>query len=54
MLAAKSSLAPRVDALGEDSNTDLGMETRAKVEARLRILEEGQVSGLLICYNNSP
>lgn len=53
MLAAKASLAARVDALGEDSNCDLGMQTRAKVEARLRVLEDGQVSRLLIpgiCY----
>ncbi len=44
MLAAKASLAARVDALGEDSNVELGMETRAKVEARVRALEEGQVN----------
>ena len=43
MLAAKASLAARVDALGEDSNADLGLETRAKLESRLRNLEEGQV-----------
>ncbi|XP_074646077.1 nucleolar protein 58-like [Tubulanus polymorphus] len=41
MLAAKSSLAIRVDALGEDVGTDLGMEHRAKLEARMRMLEEG-------------
>ncbi|XP_053977413.1 nucleolar protein 58 [Hylaeus volcanicus] len=41
MLAAKASLATRVDALGEDGNFDLGAEHRAKLEARLRILEEG-------------
>ena len=43
MLAAKASLAARVDALGEDSSVELGMETRAKVESRVRALEEGQV-----------
>lgn len=40
MLAAKASLAIRYDALGEDTNAQLGVETRAKLEARLRILEE--------------
>lgn len=41
MLAAKASLATRVDALGEDGNFDLGTEHKVKLEARLRILEEG-------------
>ena len=41
MLAAKASLATRVDALGEDGNFDLGAEHKAKLEARLKILEEG-------------
>ncbi|XP_073968325.1 nop5 ribonucleoprotein isoform X2 [Bombus fervidus] len=41
MLAAKASLATRVDALGEDGSFDLGAEHKAKLEARLRILEEG-------------
>ncbi|XP_073407613.1 nucleolar protein 58 [Dendrobates tinctorius] len=40
MLAAKSALAIRYDALGEDTNAQLGVETRAKLEARLRNLEE--------------
>ena len=44
MLAAKASLACRVDALGEETNTDLGIEHRAKVETRIRQLEGGQVS----------
>ncbi|XP_044268856.1 nucleolar protein 58 [Tribolium madens] len=43
MLAAKASLATRVDALGEDGNFTLGAEHKAKLEARLRILEEGNV-----------
>ncbi|XP_046863688.1 LOW QUALITY PROTEIN: nucleolar protein 58-like [Xenia sp. Carnegie-2017] len=42
MLAAKASLAARVDALGEDVDVELGMEIRAKVESRVRALEEGQ------------
>lgn len=42
MLAAKASLATRVDALGDDgTGTELGVEHRAKLETRMRILEEG-------------
>merc|ERR1711976_1146166 len=42
MLAAKASLAISVDALGEgDATSELGMEHRAKLEGRLRALEEG-------------
>merc|ERR1719340_14454 len=44
MLAAKASLACRVDALGEETNTDLGIEHRAKVESRIRQLEGGEVT----------
>uniref|UniRef100_A0A8D2ZDF6 Nucleolar protein 58 n=2 Tax=Scophthalmus maximus TaxID=52904 RepID=A0A8D2ZDF6_SCOMX len=40
MLAAKASLAIRYDALGEDTNAEMGIENRAKLEARLRQLEE--------------
>uniref|UniRef100_A0A8D0CJ80 Nucleolar protein 58 n=1 Tax=Scleropages formosus TaxID=113540 RepID=A0A8D0CJ80_SCLFO len=40
MLAAKTSLAVRYDALGEDTNAEMGAENRAKLEARLRHLEE--------------
>lgn len=43
MLAAKASLATRVDALGDEVNITLGAEHKAKLEARLRILEEGNV-----------
>merc|ERR1719295_2040515 len=50
MLAAKASLACRVDALGEDAETsaELGMEQRLKIESRIRQLEGGhtyKVSG---------
>ena len=45
MLAAKSSLALRVDALGEDSSAELGIQHRANLEMRLKALEEGYVSG---------
>ncbi|KOX74452.1 Nucleolar protein 58 [Melipona quadrifasciata] len=41
MLAAKASLATRVDALGENENFDLGAKHKVKLEERLRILEEG-------------
>ncbi|XP_076871772.1 nucleolar protein 58 [Brachyhypopomus gauderio] len=40
MLAAKTALAVRYDALGEDTNAEMGVENRAKLEARLRHLEE--------------
>ncbi|XP_046400768.1 nucleolar protein 58 [Ischnura elegans] len=48
MLAAKAALACRVDALGDDepgsgNNFELGAEHKAKLEARLRILEEGSL-----------
>lgn len=46
MLAAKSSLAARVDALGDDVTTEIGIETRAKLEGRLRHLEEGNIKKL--------
>ena len=41
VLAAKCSLATRVDALGEATDATVGLEGRAKVEARLRQLEGG-------------
>lgn len=45
MLAAKASLAIRVDALGEgEADANMGMEHRAKLESRLRAMEEGHVS----------
>jgi len=48
MLAAKTALAARVDALGEESSIVLGTEHKAYLEQRLRFLEEGgqrRVSG---------
>jgi len=44
MLAAKAALACRVDALGEETSTDLGMEHRAKVESRIKQLESGNIT----------
>lgn len=43
MLAAKASLATRVDALGETTNFDLGTEHKVKLEARLKQLEAGNI-----------
>lgn len=43
MLAAKAALAIRVDALAEDASNQLGIDHRAKLEARLRMLEEGHL-----------
>lgn len=40
MLAAKASLAIRVDALSENSDSTLGLEQRAKLESRVRNLDE--------------
>ncbi|GFO37661.1 nucleolar protein 58-like [Plakobranchus ocellatus] len=40
MLAAKASLAIRVDALSETSDSTLGLEQRAKLETRVRTLDE--------------
>jgi len=44
MLAAKTSLMVRKDALGEDeADAELGIEVRAKLERRIKALEEGHV-----------
>ena len=44
MLAAKAALAIRVDALGDETNAELGLEHRAKLEMRIRQLENKGVS----------
>ena len=41
VLAAKSALAIRVDALGETEGPTIGLEARARVEARIRQLDGG-------------
>jgi len=41
MLAAKTALAIRYDALGEDIDNEMGIQNRAKLESRIRFLEEG-------------
>ncbi|XP_003743589.1 nucleolar protein 58 [Galendromus occidentalis] len=43
-LAAKAALAIRVDALGEDNDTDMSLKNRANLEARLKMLEEGKLT----------
>lgn len=54
MLAAKTVLAIRYDAFGEDSSSAMGVENRAKLEARLRALEDRGVRVMLCmlekCY----
>lgn len=46
VLAAKTALAIRVDAMGDETNTTMGLEARAKVEFRLRQLEGGTKTSL--------
>ena len=43
MLAAKTALAIRVDALGEVTDTTLGMEQRADLEKKFSLLEQNAV-----------
>ena len=43
MLANKASLSVRVDALGEGEGPSIGLEDRAKLEARLRSIEDGDM-----------
>ncbi|XP_034098860.2 LOW QUALITY PROTEIN: nucleolar protein 58 [Drosophila sulfurigaster albostrigata] len=45
-LAAKASLATRVDAFGEEATFELGATHKVKLEARLRLLEEGNLRKL--------
>ena len=47
MLAAKTALAARYDALGEgETSTEMAILNRAKLEDRIRALDEGKVSFL--------
>ncbi|KAG5309795.1 NOP58 protein, partial [Acromyrmex insinuator] len=43
MLAAKASLATRVDALKDSASFELGAEHKVKLEAQLRVLEKGNI-----------
>ncbi|XP_059617282.1 nucleolar protein 58 [Phlebotomus argentipes] len=45
-LAAKAALATRVDAFGEDVKFELGAEHKAKLESRLKFLEQGSLRRL--------
>ncbi|XP_017041304.1 nucleolar protein 58 [Drosophila ficusphila] len=45
-LAAKASLATRVDAFGEEATFELGAAHKVKLESRLRLLEEGNLRKL--------
>ena len=53
MLAGKAALAIRVDALGDETNCEMGLEHRAKLESRIRLLENRGVSsvwmGVCLC-----
>lgn len=57
VLAAKASLATRVDALSDETvenvDTSIGYEGRAKVEARLRQLEGGYGGGAVSATNQN-
>jgi len=46
VLAAKTALAARQDALGEETGPSIGLDSRAKVERRLQELEGGAVKQL--------
>ena len=41
MLAAKAALACRCDALGDGDVADIGIDARAKLEIRIKNLEDG-------------
>ncbi len=43
MLAAKTSLCARVDALGEDVKPSIGIDSRVKIEERIRQCEQEKV-----------
>ncbi|RXG54201.1 Nucleolar protein 58 [Armadillidium vulgare] len=41
MLAAKAALACRFDAFGEETSSEMGIENKAKLTSRLKVLESG-------------
>ena len=45
VLAAKTALAIRVDAMGDNTGPTIAIENKIKVEARIRQLEGGQKAG---------
>ena len=54
VLAAKTALAIRVDALGEAEGPTISLDNRAKVEARIRQLEGGQRVSMSTPGNKLP
>jgi nucleolar protein 58 len=54
VLAAKTALAIRVDALGDSEGPTISLDGRAKVEARIRQLEGGQRLSLAAPGNKLP
>ena len=46
VLAAKTALAIRVDAMGDNTGPTIAIENKIKVEARIRQLEGGQKAGM--------
>ncbi|KAK9680078.1 Nucleolar protein 58, partial [Basidiobolus ranarum] len=54
MLATKASISIRVDALGDKDTAEVGVENRAKVEARLRQLEGRFAAGASRTPNKTP
>ncbi len=46
MLAAKTALSIRMDALGDTDGASIALEAREKVEGRLREMEGGKVHSL--------
>ncbi|KAK4773511.1 hypothetical protein SAY87_028530 [Trapa incisa] len=53
-LAAKTALAIRCDALGDNQDNSMGLENRAKLEARLRILEGRELGGVAGSAKGKP
>jgi len=54
VLAAKTALAIRVDALGDNDGPTIGIDNRIKVEARIRQLEGGQKVNLASSTPKTP
>jgi len=46
MVAAKTALATRVDALADNTAPGIGIEARAKIEARMRSIEGGHIHAI--------
>ncbi|KAF3454374.1 hypothetical protein FNV43_RR04821 [Rhamnella rubrinervis] len=53
-LATKSALAIRCDALGDNQDTSMGLENRAKLEARLRSIEGRELGHLAGSAKGKP